>query len=52
MAIQNQQDDKQEECHPDTLLEWRDCEKAGHEQGCFVAQCTNCDKQMYDCEEE
>lgn len=37
----------------DHKLEWRDCDKDGHEEGCFVASCErgDCDWESYDCEE-
>lgn len=34
-------------------LVWRDCDKEGHEDDCFVASCGrgDCDWESYDCEE-
>ena len=32
-------------------LDWADCGKPGHEEGCFVATCAQCGNKSYDCEE-
>jgi hypothetical protein len=32
-------------------LNWADCGKPGHEEGCFVATCAQCGYESYDCEE-
>jgi hypothetical protein len=37
------------EDHEHTLC-WKDCDKAGHEVDCYVANC-NCGWESYDCEE-
>ena len=33
-------------------IDWIDCDKKGHEEGCFFASCRKCDYESYDCEEE
>ena len=41
---------------PDYLREalwlWSDCEKEGHDEGCFVVWCRHCDLYSSDCEED
>ena len=32
-------------------LDWRDCDRAGHEEGCFVASCSACGYESRDCED-
>ena len=34
-------------------LAWKDCDKKGHEEGCYVALCEQdgCNWKSYDCEE-
>jgi hypothetical protein len=32
-------------------LDWRDCDRAGHEEGCFIASCSKCSYESRDCEE-
>jgi hypothetical protein len=32
-------------------LDWRDCDKVDHEEGCFVASCSKCSYESRDCEE-
>jgi hypothetical protein len=33
------------------LLDWRDCGKSGHEEGCYIAECRECGYQSADCDE-
>ena len=33
-------------------VDWIDCDKKGHEAGCFFAVCRKCDYEAYDCEDE
>lgn len=40
------------DCDLEIDLYWNDCEKEGHEEGCYVAVCNNCGDVMADCEEE
>lgn len=35
----------------DHKLDWKDCDKKGHEEGCFVASCVKCGHESSDCEE-
>ena len=32
-------------------LDWRDCDKVDHEEGCFVASCSKCSYESRDCED-
>jgi hypothetical protein len=34
-------------------FEWRDCDKKGHEAGCYIGSCEvdGCSYEVYDCED-
>jgi hypothetical protein len=32
--------------------EWHDCQKEGHEEGCYVLVCTECMREYPDCKDE
>ena len=33
------------------VWEWSDCQKEGHEEGCYAVRCTACGYESLDCEE-
>lgn len=33
------------------VWKWSDCQKEGHEEGCYAVQCTACGYESLDCEE-
>lgn len=36
---------------PDEMT-WEDCDKPGHEEGCYVMVCPGCDTRFPDCEDK
>ena len=36
---------------PEDMI-WEDCQKVGHEEGCYVMVCPHCKTQFPDCEGE
>jgi len=42
---------KVKDCRPVDEMIWEDCDRLGHESGCFVMICLDCNERFYDCEE-
>jgi hypothetical protein len=40
------------DCRPIEDQVWQDCQKEGHEEGCYVMICPDCGDTLADCEEE
>ena len=38
-------------CRPLEDQEWEDCKIEGHEEGCYVIICPDCDTMLADCED-
>jgi hypothetical protein len=36
--------------HEGHETEWLDCDKSGHEEGCYILHCLTCSLYDYDCE--
>jgi hypothetical protein len=39
------------DCRPIEDQVWQDCGKIGHESGCYVIICPDCDTMLADCED-
>lgn len=42
---------KTKDCSPVENMAWEDCDKTGHEIGCYVLVCPDCHERFYDCED-